>query len=161
MKLTPAIKGGITGLLMIVSSIIAFNSNLASNSPLHYTLYLFFGAGIIWTLLSYKKSPSYKGTFGEIFNQGFKCFIVAVLLMAIFTYTFDKMHPRFADEHSKALKENLIKENKKTLPEIEDEVKQYHKNHSLILVFYAIFGNLIIGAGVTAIASLTLTKRTS
>ncbi|MBK8952174.1 MAG: hypothetical protein IPM85_07720 [Chitinophagaceae bacterium] len=55
MKLTPAIKGGITGALMIIVSVLVFNAGLPGDSVIHYLVFAIFGAGIIWALIAYKK----------------------------------------------------------------------------------------------------------
>ena len=82
-----------------------------------------------------------------------------MLIMVTFTGVFSKMHPEFAEESAKLYREELVKENKKLPPEIDDEVSHYKNRYTTVLIYGAIFGYLIIGAGVTAAASAVLTRK--
>ncbi len=124
-----------------------------------YLVYIFYALGIVWTVIAYRQSATFTGKFGDIFSQGFKCFIIVTLLIATFYGIFNYQHPEFAEATAKAYKESLIKENQKTAPEIESEVATYKKQYTLRLVSGAIFGYLIIGAGVTAVVAALLTRR--
>lgn len=160
MKLKPAIKGLITAVAMIAIALITYYSGLPPGSPFQYLIYALYAIGIVWTLAAYSKSSEYTGKFGDAFNQGFRCFVVITLLMVVFTFVFSKMHPEFAAESAKAYKEELIKNpGNKTPVEIEETVASYQKGYNMALVYGAIFGYLIIGAIVTAISSLAITRR--
>lgn len=161
MKITPALKGLITALLMIAISLVIFYKNVDAGSLAQYLIYGAYGLGIIWTLIAYRRSADFTGKFGDLFAQGFRCFIVVILVMAAFTYTFSKMHPEFAEESAKAYKEAMLKEKNKdqTPAEIEEAAETYRKRYNTILLFGSVFGYLIIGAGVTAAASALLTRR--
>ncbi len=159
-KLSPAIKGLITAALMLATALTLYYTKQPANSPLQYLAYALYAGGIIWTLFEYRRSPAFTGKFGELFGQGFRCFIVVTLVMVTFTGIFSKMHPEFAEETAKAYKEQLIKE-KNTLPDqIEKEVATFKKQYTLRLVSASIFGYLIIGTIITAACSgLLLTRR--
>lgn len=160
MKLSPAIKGVITASLMIAISLITYYSGLPANSPFQYLIYAVYALGITWTVVAYRKSESFTGKFGALFNQGFKCFIVVTLLMVAFTGIFSKMHPEFAEESAKLYKEELmLKSTDKTPTDIDEDVARYKKGYTLALIYGSIFGYLIIGAAVTAATSLLLTRR--
>ena len=158
MKLSPLIKGIITAIIMMGVSLAAYYG-LPTNSPLHYIVFALYAAGIIWTLIAYKNSPAFSGKFGDSFNTGFRCFIVATLLMVLYTFTFNKMHPEFAEESARLYKEQLLKEKDKLLPDIEAEAVRYENGYIKAVVYGSIFGYLIIGAAVTAAASLILTRK--
>jgi len=160
MKLSPVIKGVITAIAMIGISFATFYG-LPANSPLHYLVFAAYAAGIIWTLLANKNSPGYSGTFGNSFNAGFRCFIVATFLMVVYTFAFNKMHPEFAEESAKFYKEQQLKlkDNSKTPDEIEADTVRYKNGYAMAVVYGSIFGYLIIGAAVTAAASVILTRR--
>ncbi len=136
-----------------------YYSGKNADARLQYLVYIFYALGIAWTIIAYRQSPSFTGKFGANFSQGFKCFIIVTLIMAIFYGTFNYQHPEFAAETALAYKEQLVKENQKTPPEIESAVATFKKQYTLKLVSGAIFGYLIIGAGVTAIVSALLTRR--
>ncbi len=152
-KLRPAIKGLITAALMIAVFLGVYNAG--KDAGLQYLVYIIYALGITWTVVAYR----FTGKFGDVFSQGFKCFIVVTLAIALFYGIFNYQHPEFAEETSIAFKEKLIKENLKLPTEIESEVATFKKQYNLKLVSGAIFGYLIIGAGVTAVLSALLTRR--
>lgn len=164
MKLSPLIKGIITAVLMIATSLFTFYT-LPPTSPLHYLVFAVYALGIIWTLAAFSKSPESTGKFGGFFNTGFRCFIVATLLMVVYTFTFNKLHPEFAEESALVYKKELVaaqlqaSPGHKTPTEIEEAVARYKKGYTMALVYGSIFGYLIIGAVVTALASVILTRR--
>ncbi|HUR66832.1 MAG TPA: DUF4199 domain-containing protein [Chitinophagaceae bacterium] len=158
-KLSPAVKGLITAALMITLFLVIYQTSKDSGSSLQYLVYGLYGAGIIWTLLAFRGSPAFTGKFGELFSQGFKCFVVVTLCVAIFYGVFNSMHPEFANETAARYKEQLLKEKNKLPTEIEDAVTTFKKQYTLKLVSGAIFGYLIIGAGITAAMSALLTRR--
>jgi energy-coupling factor transporter transmembrane protein EcfT len=158
-KLVPAIKGLITAVVMIAVFLGIYYSGKDADARLQYLVYILYALGITWTVVAYRQSSFFTGKFGAIFSQGFKCFIVVTLIMALFYGIFNYQHPEFAVETSKAYKEKLIKENQKLPTEIESEVATFKKQYTLKLVSGAIFGYLIIGAGVTAVISALLSRR--
>lgn len=160
MTLTPLIKGLITAVAMIGFSLIAFYY-LPAQSPLHFLVYALYAIGIVWTLLAYRNSTSYSGKFGDSFNTGFKCFIIATLIMVLYTFTFTKMHPEFAENSAKLYKEQQlqIKDNSKTPDELNIEVTRYKNGYTMAVIYSTIFGYLIAGAAVTALGSLLINKR--
>ena len=158
-RLTPALKGVITGLLMISISLGVYYSGQPASSPFQYLIYVVYGLGVIWTLLLYRQSSSFKGKFGDLFNQGFRCFIVVILIMVVFTFVFNKMHPEFAEEDARVYKEYLLKDKNKLPVDIDNDVVSHKKSYYMVIVFGSIIGYLIIGAGVTAIVSGILTRK--
>ena len=79
--------------------------------------------------------------------------------MVIFTAVFIRMHPEFAEQEAAYQKEQLIKTKDKTPIEIEDLVAKVKKQYPIRYISASIFGYLIVGAGITAIASALLIRR--
>jgi apolipoprotein N-acyltransferase len=160
MNLSPLIKGIITAVAMIAFNLTAFYT-LPAGSKLHFLLFGIYATGIIWTLIGYRNSPSFTGKFGDSFNSAFKCFIVATLIMIVYTFIFNKSHPEFARDSAKLYKEEQLrqKDNSKTPDEIEAATVRYEKGYTMAVVYGSIFGYLLIGAAVAAFASLIITKR--
>lgn len=154
LNLTPAVKGLLTGTLMIGIALASFYGGLPADSPLQYLIYLAYALGITWTIRSFRHTEKFTGAFWDNFNQGFRCFIVVTLMMVAFTALFSKMHPEFAEETAKMYKDQLIKEAKSKTPvEIDAAVTSYKNGYTTMLVYSSIFGYLIIGAAVTAVLS--------
>lgn len=159
MGLSPLIKGIITAAVMVGFSLFAY-SFIPPDSSLHYLVYVIYAGGITWTLLAYRSSPAFTGSFKDSFSTGFRCFIAATFIMVLYTFIFTKTHPEFAEESAKAYREQLMTQAKDKMPsDIETAVASYKKGYTLTLVYGSIFGYLIIGAGLTALGAAFLTRR--
>jgi hypothetical protein len=152
-------KGLITGLIMIGMSLAIYYSGQPFDSPLQYLIYAVYAGGIIWTLFEFSKSEENTNKFAAFFLQGFKCFIVIALLMVVFTFVFNKMHPEFKDAMAKAYSDDLIKKGDKTPAEVLKNVEKAKDFYLTMMISGAIFGYLMIGAVITAAASLLFMKR--
>lgn len=160
MKLSPLIKGLITAAAMIGFSLIAYYF-IPPKSPLHWLVYAIYAIGICWTVVSWRNSAAYTGKFGDGFSNGFRCFIIATLVMVVYTFVFNKMHPEFAEVSAKLYKEQQlsIKDNSRTPDEIDADTVRYKNGYAMAVVYGTIFGYLIIGAAVTAAAAGILTSK--
>jgi hypothetical protein len=159
MKISPALKGLITAAVMIAIFLLIYSQGKDADPRLQYAVYLAYGLGILWAIVAYRRSEKFTGKFGDNYNQGFRCFIVVTLMMALFYGVFNYFHPEFAEESALAYKEQMLKEKQKLPNEIDSEVATYKKQYTLKLVSGAIFGYLIIGAGVTAVISILSARR--
>lgn len=157
-RISPALKGLITAVLMIAAFLVVFKTNKESGG-LQYIVYGFYGLGITWTLMAYRRSASFTGKFADLFSQGFRCFIVVTLSIALFYWIFNAMHPEFAEESAVSFKERLKLSKDIMPPDIESEVATFKKQYTLKLVSGAIFGYLIIGVGVTGAGAALLSRR--
>lgn len=158
-KLNATQKGLITGVLMIGLSLLFFYSGQSFDSPLQYLIYVVYAAGIVWSLYSFSKSEENTNKFGAYFLQGFKCFIVVALLMVIFTFVFNKMHPEFKEQMGVAYKEELIKKGNATPAEIDSNVEKMKGYYLTMLISGAIFGYLLIGSVITLVSSFLFIRR--
>lgn len=157
--ISPTLKGLFTGLLMIGLVLLIYKLGEKADPRLQYLIYIIYGAGIVWTLLAYRRTPEFTGRFGGLFNQGFRCFIVVTLLMVAFTAILSFSNPGFAEESGEAYRLDLQKKKDHLPAQIEEEVANYKKQYTLRLVSVSIFGYLIIGAGVSAVGAALLTRR--
>jgi MFS family permease len=158
-KFTPLVKGIITGILMVCISLLVHYTNVPADSGLHYSIYIIFAAGIMWTLISFSRSASFTGAFADLFGQGFRCFIVATLMMVAFTAIFSMLHPEFALESAQYYREDLVKKGDKTPAEIDELVARAKKQYTTGIVYLTVFGYLITGAIITAAGSAFLMRR--
>ncbi|MGN6294128.1 MAG: DUF4199 domain-containing protein [Chitinophagaceae bacterium] len=160
-KITPLVKGLITGVAMLSFALIMYFTKKTAESNLHLVNYALYAGGIFWTLFAYSRSESYTGKFGDIFAQGFRCFVVVALIMVSFTAIFIKVHPELAEEAAVAYKEYLLKNEKDRTPaEIEEKVAESKKQYATGHVSMAIFGYLVMGTIFTAAgAGILLIRR--
>jgi len=149
-KLTPLVKGAITGAVMLGIIILFSYLNIHAYSGAQYLVYGTYAAGIIWTLIAYVRSGSFTGKFGELFGQGFRCFVVVTLILVIFTFLFSSMHPEFAEQSAKYYREDLVKLNNLTPGEIDKQVDNFKKSYTTRVVSMTVFQGLVLGAIFTA-----------
>jgi hypothetical protein len=161
MNLSAGIKGLITGIIMIGIALAVYYSGQPPGSSLQYIIYAVYAVGIVWAIVAWKNSASFSPKFSEAFQTGFKCFVVVTLLMVLFTAIFSKMHPEIAEDSAKYMKEELLKKKEQLPPEIDEAVNRFRNGFTLMLVYRSIFGYLIIGAIVTAVTSLLITRKKS
>ena len=152
-------KGLITGLVMIGISLGIFYSGQPFDSPLQYLIYIVYAGGIVWTIYEFSRSEENTNKFGALFLQGFKCFVVITLLMVVFTFVFNKLHPEFKEGMVKAYTEELVKKGNSTPAEISKNIESAKDYYLTMLISGAIFGYLMIGAVITAATSLMFIKR--
>ena len=160
MKITPLIKGIIAGIVMIGFSVLLQYTGRANSSAAQNLFYVLYGGAIAWTLLAYYRSESYNPSFGSIFGQGFRCFIIITLITVIFAGVNASIHP---EEKAKALENyaaDLKKEGNRNEAEIKKMIDSADKQFVTSQVYMAAFGTLIIGAAFTAAgAGLLLMKK--
>jgi len=158
-SLTPTIKGLITGMAMILVSVAIYYTKGNFQNKLQYITYSIYVAGIVWTLLEYAKTTDNTNKFGAYFSQGFRCFIVVTLLMVLFTAGFLLLQPHLEDEMAAIYRADLVTNGNYTLPEMEEKVNIARKRFVPSLIMGAVFGYLVIGAMVTAIAGGFIMQR--
>lgn len=152
-------KGLIGGVLMIGLSLAFYYSGQPFDSPLQYIIYVVYAAAIVWTIYDYSRSAENPNKFGAFFLQGFRCFVVISLLMVVFTFVFNKMHPEFKDGMAKAYSEEMIKKGNTTPAEMAANIEKAKDYYLTMLISGAIFGYLLIGAVITTATSLLFLKR--
>ena len=149
-KFTPLIKGLITGIAMVIIQLMLFKFKIPANSGWAYLVYGTYAAGIVWTLVSFSRTPEFTGKFGELFNQGFRCFIMIIVVLVIYVYAFRKSHPELIEESAQYYREQLVKEAKRTPQEIDELVAKAKESDVAGNIQLTIFASLIIGVFFTA-----------
>ncbi|MFV0607353.1 MAG: DUF4199 domain-containing protein [Niabella sp.] len=156
-KITPAIKGLITGILMVAAGLFLILNKISESSPLQFISYFIYGLGIVWTVQAAAKQVDGSLTFGQLFNQGFKCFVVVTLIMAVFTIIYYKANANLIEEKGELTKKELLKTEKNRTPaEINEMVANGKKYFIPMATSMTVFQYLLIGAIVTAAAAGTL-----
>ena len=154
MNLSASKKGLITGLLMVAVGILLYLNKVNESSGVQFIGYLIYGAGIVWTLVAFNQKAGGIVKFGELFNQGFRCFVVVTLLMAIFTFAFYKTNNELLDQKAALTRQELLKTEKNRTPkEIDEMIENGKKNFAVFATSGAIFQYLFIGAIVTMATS--------
>ncbi len=138
---------------MILAGLILSALKTPDNSPLHYIGYIFYGTGIVWAVIASKD----KTKFGTLFNEGFRCFIMATLLMVVYTWIYWATNPKKMDETVAKQKEVQLKNAKDRTPlEIDQQAKDTRKYFIPMVLAGTVFDFLLIGVVVTTAAAGTL-----
>lgn len=152
-------KGLLTGTAMIGLSLLIYFTGMPFDSPVQYLIYLVYAAGISWSVYSFARMEETDNRFATRFQQGFKCFIVVTLMMVLFTYIFNKLHPEFKDAMVKSYREELQQKGNSTPGEIDRNIAKAKDFYLTMLISGAIFGYLILGGVIAALSSLIFRKR--
>lgn len=152
-------KGLITGAVMIALSLLFYYSGQPFDSPWQYMIYAVYAGGIVWAIYGFSKTEENPNKFGAFFLQAFRCFIVVTLMMVVFTYVFNKMHPEFKDEMVKAYTKEMTEKGNNTPDEMAKNIEKAKDYYLTMLISGAVFGYLMIGATLSAVASLFFIKR--
>lgn len=161
-KLTATHKGIITGLAMIVASVIFFYVlKFPENGTNQLLVWLIYISGIIWSLASYKMADHGSASFKDYFSEGFKTFIVVTLFMAVFTFVFYKLNPQILEETIKTNNIIVQKEGDHTPAEIEENAKRLRNIFMPMMLATKTLMNLFIGALISIIGGIILRSRKS
>lgn len=82
---SPAVKGVIISLFLIVFGLVIQFLNLSGNTSLASIPYIILFAGIVWSAISFAKQMNGNVTFGNIFAHAFKTAAAATAITIIFT----------------------------------------------------------------------------
>jgi hypothetical protein len=165
-KLTSAIKGLITGIVMMALLLLMYNSlDARSQRYILLVVPIIYALGIVWAIFSFSKSNNIY-SFGKLFQEGFKCFIIATLIITAGTFVYYKifysLHPQLLDDYGKTLKDYLTQTQKDKTPQQLDELVDKNKKYYVVTITsYLIFIYLIIGTVVSAATAgmLSLQKK--
>ena len=82
---TPAVKGIIISLILIVFALVIQFLNLSRNKGLGSIQFFLFVAGIIWSAITFAKQMEGNVTFGNVFAHSFKVTAAITAIMVLFT----------------------------------------------------------------------------
>ena len=157
--LTPTKKGLVTGLVMVALSLFFYYVlKMPVNQKEQYALFSVYIAGIIWSLYEFRQTAADKN-FKSFFSTGFKTFIVATLLMVLYTFIFFKFN---TDYREAGIAENnalLLQQGNHTPAEIETNANQLRQIFMPVMIGITTFKYLILGALVTAIAAAFFSRK--
>ena len=156
---TPAGKGLLTALLMIGAGLWIQYTNSQEQGWSRYAMYAIYAAGITWTIGSARQNPSNSGTFGNLFQQGFRHFAVTALIMVAFTVYLLWRHPEYAKEEAAHQRTLLIETKKYTPAQVEELAMEAEKQYPVRFISATVFGYLFMGAVFAAAGSLIWARK--
>jgi cobalamin synthase len=162
-KLSAKYIGLIGGALMVVIFLLMFYSfHQPENGKVQYACYGIYTAAIILALIRFKSSSSpVERSFKDYFSEGFKAFVVMVLIMAVFTFIFYKLNPQIIDNHLAEVNKYNEQDTNKTPAELADNTKQLKNIFIPMTVGITTVMYLIIGALVTLVGAGLLSQKSN
>lgn len=153
---SPAIKGIIISLVLIVFSLVLQFMDLTQNRALSSIGLLLFAVGIIWSCIYYAKQLDANVSFGNVFSDGFKTSAAVAALMVVFTFiSFKLLFPESVDKILEQSRLEMAKKNNLTDEQIDTAMsmtKKFFMPFAIggAIVLYLILGAIssLIGAGV-------------
>jgi len=154
--------GLMTGVVMIVLSLVLYLANLYMNQTLGYISYIFMIGGMVLGSIEYrKKYLNGFMTYGKAFSSCFLIGLFAGILASIYMFFFAQfIHPGLVQEFLERTREQMVNSN----PNMTDEQIEQALSVSarfMTPVFLAIWGlvaNILIGAVLSLIIGLFLKK---
>ena len=146
-------KGLITGGIMIAISMGIYFAKKGFDNALQYITYTTYVAGILWTIITFKKETDNTATFKQYFSEGFKCFVVVTLLMVVFTLVFILLHPELKEQMAAMMKTDYAKAKDITPLDIENRIAAAKKFFLPGYLMGAVLSYLSIGALISLLAA--------
>ncbi len=142
--------GLVTAAVMVIISLVMFYQfNFSDKGAVKIICYSIFTVGIVATLLNFKFSNNAEKTFKAYFSEGFKMFVVVVLVMAVFTYVFYKLNPQIFENTLAEINKYNVLDADKTALDVEENNRQLRKAFMPMQITTNVIMYLIIGALVT------------
>ncbi|MBU3714240.1 MAG: DUF4199 domain-containing protein [Ferruginibacter sp.] len=156
----PRNKGIITGLVLIVLSVILFYGfHLPENGKSQYVVLTTFIIGLLWVLIDFHIRQTDAQKFKEYFSEGFKAFIVITLLMVCYSYIFYKNNPQIME---KGIAENnalISEQGNRTNEEINENAEKLRSIFMPMMLFITTMKFLILGSLVTVVTAGFLSQK--
>ena len=97
--LSPAIKGFVMSLVLILFSLVLYFTGQSENKSLGWIQIGLYGLAIIWSCTYYSVQMKGNVTFGNIFAHGFKTGAAATAIVLLYTFVFMKfISPELIDK---------------------------------------------------------------
>ncbi len=147
------------GLMVIISLVLFYQFKFPDTGAVKIICYSIFSVGIIITLFNFKYHSISEKTFAAYFSEGFKMFVVVVLIMAVFTFVFYKLNPQiFESILAEINKYNAADVNKNAIDVAENSNKLRRAFMPMTVATNTIM-YLIIGALVTVCGAGFLSQK--
>ena len=105
---TPAIKGAVLALVLILCSITLYYTGQSENKLLGFIPWIIFAGVIIWSCYYYSEQMNGEVTFSNVFAHGFKTSAAATAIVVVFTFLFIKfIAPEVVDKAINQARINL------------------------------------------------------
>lgn len=151
------IYGLLTGLVMIIYSLILHFSNVSMGSWLNFVVLAIFLAGVVAFCLAYGKSMNNQVTFGMVFKAAFRMVALTTLLMVAWALIAIFVFPEMKEKALEYSRQAMV-EKKLSATQIEESMKFTRDKYTLLTTMMVMFSNLFYGV-VFSLVGAAITKK--
>jgi|GEM_PF-466430 len=150
--------GLLTGLAMVVCSLVLYFANVPAGSWLNYIVLVFLLAGVIMFCFSYSKENDYFVTFGSVFKAAFRMVAAATLVVVAWALLSSWLFPDMKEKALQDMMEQIVKSNTPR-EQIDQEMKMRSKYYTVFMTMVVLFSNLFYGFVFSLIGAAVTKKR--
>jgi phosphatidylglycerophosphate synthase len=150
--------GLLTGLAMVVYSLILYFANVPLTAWYSYLILVIFLIGVLLFCVAYSKSKAHEVTFGSVFKAGFRMVAFTTLIMLAWTiisiFAFPEMKEKVLEESYQMMVQKKI-----PAKQIEESMQMTRDKYTLITTMGVMFSNLFYGVVFLLIGSAIAKKK--
>jgi glucan phosphoethanolaminetransferase (alkaline phosphatase superfamily) len=147
------------GVMVLISLLLFYQFKFSDTGAVKIICYSVFSVGIIITLLNFNRASKEEKTFKEYFSEGFKMFVVVVLIMAVFTFVFYKLNPQIFESILAEINKYNAADVNKTAIDVAENSDKLRRAFMPMTVATNTIMYLIIGALVTVCGAGFLSQK--
>jgi hypothetical protein len=147
------------GIMVIISLLLFYQFKFPDTGTVKIICYSIFSVSIIITLLNFKQASNEEKTFKDYFSEGFKMFVVVVLIMAVFTFVFYKLNPQIFEGILAEINKYNAADVNKTAVDVTENSDKLRRAFMPMTVATNTIMYLIIGALVTVCGAGFLSQK--
>lgn len=161
-KNTHIVYGFITGVVMVITSIILYMTNLSFRPDMKYLSYLPiipFLIGMIMNGIAFSKAHDGYVTFGNVFASCFKGAMIVALVMVTWSVISMFAFPEMKEKAMALAHDEMAKQQKLTDEQMDTSMNIMKKYWNAMIIASSIFGTLFNGAIFSLIAAAIAKKK--
>jgi hypothetical protein len=161
-KSSHIIYGFVTGVIMVVMSLIFYLMGLSFQADKQYISYLLFVplfAGVIMNGIAFSKANEGYVTFANVFGNCFKAVMVVALVMVAWNTLSIFVFPEMKEKGLEMVREQMGKKQEMTDEQLDTMVNLSRKYWNFFMVAGTIFMNLFWGAIASLLAGAIAKKK--
>lgn len=158
---TPAIKGTLLALVLIVIGLAIYFTGQSQNKSLGYVSMGLYAGAIIFSCTYYAKQMGGIVTFGNVFAYGFKTAAAATAIFLVYTFiAFKFIMPEMVDLSLDAARKGMEEKKNLTSEQVEQSLEMVRKFFIPFAIGGALFMYLFIGV-IAALIGAAVAKKTA
>lgn len=159
MKQTHIPYGFISGMLVVICSLVIYLSGASFKPGVQYIAYIPFLIGVVMNAMAFSKANDGFVTFGNVFGSCFKASMIVTLVIIAWSITSAIAFPEMKAKALEIAREQMMKNNKMTDESVDKAIELTKKYWTAFLIAGALFGSLFYGALFSLVGALIAKKK--